>query len=82
MRVGASPEGHRESTRGYVIATRAREGASIAGGMPQEHEAILDCKQACENASISRKTPQKHKAILNCMARGESKGLKCAPLKV
>ncbi len=63
-----------------MIATRAREGASIAGGMPQEHEAILDCKQACENMSMSREMPQEHKA--NHKARGESKGLKCAPLKV
>ncbi len=65
-----------------MIATRVREGASIAGGMPREHEAILDCKQACENASVSREMQQEHKAILNCKARGESKGLKCAPLKV
>jgi hypothetical protein len=65
-----------------VIATRAREGASIARGMPQEHDSIFDCKQACENASPSREMPQEHKAILDCKARGESKGLKCSPLKV
>jgi hypothetical protein len=44
VRVRALPEGHCESTRQYPIARRAREDASAAGGMSQEHGAIHDCK--------------------------------------
>ncbi len=74
MSVRASTKEHRKSTSLYAIATRAGEGASIMGGTPQEHEAILDCKGACENVSVSKKMLQEHEAILDCKAKGESKG--------
>jgi hypothetical protein len=67
------PEGRHESTRQYVIATRASEGASVTGGMLREHEAILNHKRACENASISREMLQENKAIPIARQKGRAR---------
>ncbi len=44
MIVQALPKRCRKSTRQCTIVRRAREDACIAGGTPQEHEGICNCK--------------------------------------